>query len=53
MKIKLFYMQARQTLADFENEVNEFMAGLTVVDVKFTEALAGEDSYTGVLVLYR
>lgn len=54
MKIKLFYKQSRQTLADFEQEVNEFLAGVNVVDVKYTEALAGDlDSYTGLLVLYR
>lgn len=54
MKIKLFYKQNRQTLADFEKEVNEFMESVTVVDVKYTEALPGDlDSYTGLLVLYR
>lgn len=39
MKIKLFYKQNRQTLADFEKEVNEFMRAVNVVKVECTESL--------------
>lgn len=41
MKIKLFYEQARETLEQFEERVNEWAKGVDVVSV------------TSVLVLYR
>ncbi|MFI3086182.1 hypothetical protein [Streptococcus sp. 2022WUSS037] len=57
MKIKLFYLKYSQLLEDFESEVNDFMATVEVVDVKYTEATAGhyEDlgTNTGLLVLYK
>lgn len=34
MKIKLFYQCHNQTIQDFENQVNNFMATVDVVDVK-------------------
>ena len=43
MKIKLFYYRSwKQTLEDFEREVNDFMATVAVVDVKYSEASSGE-----------
>ncbi|HEM3492040.1 TPA: hypothetical protein U1B14_001433 [Streptococcus suis] len=57
MKIKLFYLKYSQLLEDFETEVNDFMATVEVIDVKYTEATAGhyEDlgTNTGLLVLYK
>lgn len=57
MKIKLFYQQHRQSVADFEKEVNDFMASVEVIDVKFTEATAGYyqnlKTNTGLLVVYK
>ncbi|HFI0327380.1 TPA: hypothetical protein ACGOYH_001528 [Streptococcus suis] len=57
MKIKLFYQRHNQSVEDFEAEVNNFMATVEVVDVKYTEATAGhyEDlgTNTGLLVLYK
>lgn len=57
MKIKLFYQCHNQTAKEFETEVNDFMATVEVVDVKYTEATAGhyEDlgTNTGLLVLYK
>ncbi|NQN54545.1 hypothetical protein HPA15_08540 [Streptococcus suis] len=57
MKIKLFYKSYNQTAKEFETEVNDFMATVEVVDVKYTEATAGhyEDlgTNTGLLVLYK
>lgn len=57
MKIKLFYRRYKQTLEEFEIEVNNFMAGVEVVDVKYTEATTGYyesmEARIGVLVLYR
>ncbi|WP_449451526.1 sporulation protein Cse60 [Streptococcus suis] len=57
MKIKLFYQCHNQTIQDFETEVNDFMATVDVVDVKYTEATAGHyeqlDTNTGLLVLYK
>ncbi|HEM3684540.1 TPA: hypothetical protein U1D20_002037 [Streptococcus suis] len=57
MKIKLFYQRHNQSVEDFETEVNEFMATVEVVDVKYTEATAGhyEDlgTNTGLMVLYK
>ncbi|MGV3126298.1 sporulation protein Cse60 [Streptococcus orisratti] len=57
MKIKLFYQKHKQSLEQFENQVNDFMAGVEVVDVKYTESTSGdyENLYTdtGLLVLYK
>ncbi|HEM5274541.1 TPA: hypothetical protein U1352_001973 [Streptococcus suis] len=57
MKIKLFYQCHNQTIQDFENQVNDFMAGVEVVDVKCTEATAGHfeqlETNTGLMVLYK
>lgn len=57
MKIKLFYQKHKQSLEEFENQVNNFMAGIEVVDVKYTESTSGdyENLYTdtGLLVLYK
>ncbi|MEI4343922.1 hypothetical protein [Streptococcus suis] len=57
MKIKLFYQKHKQSLEEFENQVNDFMAGVEVVDVKYTETTSGdyEDMTTilGLLVLYK
>ncbi|WP_317334463.1 sporulation protein Cse60 [Streptococcus orisratti] len=57
MKIKLFYQKHKQSLEQFENQVNDFMAGVEVVDVKYTESTSGdyENLYTdtGLFVLYK
>lgn len=57
MKIKLFYQKYKQSLEDFESQVNDFMATVEVVDVKYSEATVGDsenmDALTSVMVLYR
>lgn len=57
MKIKLFHQRYKQPLWDLENQVNGFMAGVEVIDVKYTEATVGDsedmDALTSVMVLYR
>lgn len=57
MKIKLFYQKHKQSLEQFENQVNYFMAGVEVVDVKYTEATSGDyetmTTELGLLVLYK
>lgn len=58
MKIKLFYYRSwKQTLEDFEREVNDFMATVAVVDVKYSEATVGNsediDAITCLMVLYK
>ncbi len=57
MKIKLFYQKYKQSLEEFENQVNDFMAGVEVVDVKISEATEGDrdnmTATTGLLVLYK
>lgn len=57
MKIKLFYQKYKQSLEDFENQVNDFMAGVEVVDVRHSEATVGDsedmDTLTSVMVLYK
>ncbi|HFI0151118.1 TPA: hypothetical protein ACGO3A_002012 [Streptococcus suis] len=57
MKIKLFKKLSREHTADFEAEVNDFMATVEVIDVKITMAPAGHsDSFstvTQLLVLYK
>lgn len=57
MKIKLFYQKYKQNLEDFESQVNGFMAGVEVIDVKYTEVTSGDyenlNTNTGLLVLYK
>ncbi|HFI0288791.1 TPA: hypothetical protein ACGOVP_001532 [Streptococcus suis] len=57
MKIKLFYQKHKQSLEEFENQVNDFMAGVEVVDVKISEPTEGDcdnmTATTGLLVLYK
>ncbi|MGX7775883.1 hypothetical protein ACVV62_01725 [Streptococcus pluranimalium] len=57
MKIKLFYQKHKQSLEEFENQVNDFMTGVEVVDVKYTEATSGDyeamTTTLGLLVLYK
>lgn len=57
MKVKLFYQKHKQSLEDFESQVNGFMAGVEVIDVKYTEATIGDyenlDTITGLLILYK
>lgn len=57
MKIKLFYQKYKQSLEDFESQVNDFMATVEVVDVKYSETTVGDsenmDALTSVMVLYR
>ena len=57
MKIKLFYQKYKQSLEDFESQVNGFMAGVEVIDVKYTEVTVGNsedmDTLTSVMVLYK
>ncbi|BCP56699.1 hypothetical protein SUT007_01570 [Streptococcus parasuis] len=57
MKIKLFYQRRNQSVEEFENQVNDFMAGVEVVDVKYTEATSGDyeamTTELGLLVLYK
>ena len=57
MNVKLFYQKQKQSLEEFENQVNDFMAGVEVIDVKYTEATSGDyenlDTIIGVLVLYK
>lgn len=57
MKIKLFYQKHKQTLEEFENQVNDFMASVEVVDVKYTEGTSGDyenlSTNIGLLVLYK
>ncbi|MCL4922369.1 MULTISPECIES: hypothetical protein [Streptococcus] len=57
MKIKLFYQKHKQILEEFENQINDFMAGVEVVDVKYTEATSGDyeamTTELGLLVLYK
>ncbi|HEM2548800.1 TPA: sporulation protein Cse60 [Streptococcus suis] len=57
MKIKLFKKLHGEHTADFEARVNDFIATVDVVDVKYTEATAGYHeelgTNTGLLVLYK
>ena len=57
MKIKLFYQKHKQSLEEFENQINDFMVGVEVIDVKYTEATSGDyenlNTNTGLLVLYK
>ena len=57
MKIKIFYQQQKQSLQEFEAQINNFMASVEVVDVKCTEETEGDDenlsATLGLLVLYK
>lgn len=57
MKVKLFYQKHKQSLEEFENQVNDFMAGVEVIDVKYTEATEGDyenlSATLGLLILYK
>lgn len=57
MKIKLFQYNYNQTLEEFEKQVNGFMAGVEVVDVKYLAASWGNyqrlQSAPSLLVLYK
>lgn len=58
MKIKLFhYRRWQKPLEDFEKEVNDFMATVEVVDVKYSTSSIGDSSIMdiidGVLVIYK
>lgn len=57
MKIKIFYRQQKQTLQEFESQVNDFMSSVEVVDVKYIEATEGDyenlTATLGLLVLYK
>lgn len=58
MKIKLFhYRKWQKPLEDFEKEVNDFMATVEVVDVKYSTSRIGDntimDIIDEVLVIYK
>ena len=57
MKVKLFEYTRRWEKEDFEKEINDFTAGVEVIDVKYTEATSGDyenlDTITALLVLYK
>lgn len=58
MKIKLFSRtRYTQTLEDFERAVNDFMATVEVVDVKYSDTTVGTGKdlgvMTGVLIIYK
>ena len=58
MKIKLFhYRKWQKPLEGFEKEVNDFMATVEVVDVKYSTSSIGDSSsmdiIDGVLVVYK
>lgn len=58
MKTKLFfYYKWQQSLENFEQEVNDFMATVEVIDVKHSTATVGDSDDMGaiasLLVLYK
>lgn len=58
MKTKLFfYYKWQQSLENFEQEVNDFMATVEVIDVKHSTATVGDSDGMGaiasLLVLYK
>ena len=55
MKVKLFEYTRRWEKEDFEKEINDFMATVKVLDVKFSGTPSSEsfNSVVIVLVLYR
>ena len=55
MKVKLFEYTRRWEKEDFEKEINDFMATVKVLDIKFSGNTTSEPfaSVAVVLVLYR
>lgn len=58
MKVKLFSRtRYTQSIEDFERAVNDFMATVEVVDIKYSETTVGTGKdlgvMTGVLVIYK
>jgi hypothetical protein len=58
MKTKLFICRCwKQSLEEFEQEVNDFLATVQVVDVKFSESTLGSSEdmavQTTLLVIYQ
>lgn len=58
MKVKLFSRtRYTQSIEDFERAVNDFMATVEVVDVKYSDTTVGTGKdlgvMTGVLVIYK
>ncbi|HEL2220689.1 hypothetical protein ACTGJ2_10395 [Streptococcus suis] len=57
MKIKLFYQKHKQSLEEFEKRVNDFMAGVEVINVTFQVATHGDyedlSTFTTVLITYK
>lgn len=58
MKVKLFSRtRYTQSIEDFEKGVNDFMATVEVVDVKYSETTVGTGkdlgTMTGILVIYK
>lgn len=57
MKIKLFTQYWKQSLEEFEKEVNDFLASVQMVDVKISESTMGSSEdmsvKTTLLVIYQ
>lgn len=55
MKVKLFEYTRRWEKEDFEKEINDFMATVEVLDVKFSGTSSSEpfNSVATVFLLYR
>lgn len=57
MKIKIFYKKHQQSIEAFEEQVNDFIANVEIVDIKYTEATCGDyeaiSSSIGILVIYQ
>ncbi|WP_182280179.1 hypothetical protein [Streptococcus parasanguinis] len=57
MKIKLFTHYRKQSLEEFEKEVNDFLATVQMVDVKISESALGSSEdmavKTTLLVIYQ
>ncbi|MCF4963915.1 hypothetical protein H8S88_00885 [Streptococcus sp. GS001] len=57
MKIKLFTHHWKQSLEEFEQEVNDFLATVQMVDVKISESTLGSSEdmavKTTLLVIYQ
>ena len=53
MKIKLFHHHYWESKEVFEKELNDFMATVEVVDVKYSTSSFGDYIIDGVLVVYK
>lgn len=57
MQIKLFTKMNHESMAEFENKINNFIGGMDIVDIKTTSTMVGHNDrlYTGltVMVLYK